>query len=45
MGYDSEKKLITLLMKMDADIVVMTASLPICEKLEGVIRKLFPETF
>lgn len=28
-----------------ADIVVMTASLPICEKLEGVIRKLFPETF
>ena len=26
-----------------ADIVVMAVSLPICEKLEGVIRKLFPE--
>ena len=26
-----------------ADIVVMIASLPLCEKLEGVIRKLFPE--
>ena len=26
-----------------ADIVVMVVSLPICEKLEGVIRKLFPE--
>lgn len=26
-----------------ADIVVMTVSLPVCEKLEGVIRKLFPE--
>jgi uncharacterized membrane protein len=26
-----------------ADIMVMTVSLPVCEKLEGVIRKLFPE--
>ena len=26
-----------------ADIVVMTVSLPVCEKLEGMIRKLFPE--
>lgn len=26
-----------------ADIVVMAVSLPLCEKLDGVIRKLFPE--
>ena len=26
-----------------ADIVVMVVSLPVCEKLEGTIRKLFPE--
>lgn len=26
-----------------ADVVVMVVSLPLCEKLEGVIRKMFPE--
>lgn len=26
-----------------ADILVMAVSLPICEKLEGILRKLFPE--